>query len=83
MFIHLVSTTELSACLLSFPTRAVEGEFNPGWLYDGLAEYYSVWLGHDDAAIQTIQQEGYYSTLLAPGKRIISINSNYCLFFNL
>ena len=45
------------------------------WLTDGLAKFWSKWLPQD--AIKTLQSGGYYTTLVNPGLRLISINSQW------
>ena len=46
-----------------------------------VASYWSVWL--PDTEVQsTIKMGGYYSTLIRPGLRVMSINTQYCDIFN-
>ncbi|CAK8680915.1 unnamed protein product [Clavelina lepadiformis] len=62
----------------NFPPKEVkvEPEFEVGWLYDGLVKAWSNWLPED--ALQTVRSGGYYTTLVQPGFRIVSLNTNFC-----
>lgn len=67
---------------LSFPsTEVTDPDFEPSWLYNALADLYSDWLPAE--AIESLRVDGYYSTLVMPGFRIIAVNSMYCYTLNL
>ncbi len=55
-----------------FPSSNETGKYNPGWLYTGLAEAFSHWLG-EEAQQKTIRDGGYYQVRSAsnvwPSKR--------------
>ena len=47
------------------------------WLYNGVADL--SWAQHINSEdLQTFRRNGFYSTLVRPGLRIISINTNFC-----
>jgi sphingomyelin phosphodiesterase len=50
------------------------------WLYNELMSHWSKWLPPDTNV--TIMHGGFYSVLIRPKFRIISINTNYCHAFN-
>lgn len=52
-----------------------EGPPYDNWLYNTVAQEWSRWLDVD--AQKMISDAGYYTALIAPGHRVISINSNY------
>ena len=61
-----------------FPTDSAMGSNVSGeWLYDGIAG-----LGWADSlepeARDLFRQNGFYSSLVRPGLRIISLNTNFC-----
>ena len=56
-------------------------QFEPSWLYNALGDFYSDWLPAD--AIASLRVDGYYTTLVMPGFRVIGINSLYCYTYNL
>lgn len=60
----------------SFPIPEVKGNDSISWLYNELALAWSSWLPGD--AMPTLKHGAYYSVLINPGFRIISINMNYC-----
>lgn len=64
----------------AFPQPYIEGEFDISWLYDEIVTLWQTWLPEEVAA--SIAYSGFYSTLIKPGLRILSINSNYCYGFN-
>lgn len=57
-----------------FAPRSVTGQWDMGWLYDGLAERWQPWL--PTAALAEVTNAGYYSTTTLDGVRIISMNTN-------
>ncbi|XP_002119636.3 sphingomyelin phosphodiesterase [Ciona intestinalis] len=60
----------------SFPPNYVKGANNISWLYDALAKAWSPWLPQD--AITTVRESGFYTTIVKPGLRLVSMNMNYC-----
>nr|CAB3266404.1 sphingomyelin phosphodiesterase 1 [Phallusia mammillata] len=60
----------------SFPPSYVKGYNSISWLYDELVKAWAPWLPKD--AIATVKQSGYYTTIVKPGFRIVSLNMNYC-----
>lgn len=46
------------------------------WLYKEISKDWSKWL--PDGAKPTVMQGGFFSVLLRPGFRLISLNTNYC-----
>ena len=61
----------------SFPPRYIDDAVDDiSWLYDKLAEVWSPWLPAE--SIETVKKFGYYTALVEPGFRIVSINMNYC-----
>ncbi|XP_050298661.1 sphingomyelin phosphodiesterase-like isoform X2 [Anthonomus grandis grandis] len=46
------------------------------WLYNEMAESWKRWL--PDSASDTVYHGAFYSVLLRPGFRLISVNTNYC-----
>jgi len=66
-----------------YPTSEMNAEFDPKWLYEPLAEYFSRWLPEE--ALQQFRKTGFYSFDYNDALTIIGINSNFCLnvnFFN-
>ncbi|XP_068237816.1 sphingomyelin phosphodiesterase-like isoform X2 [Palaemon carinicauda] len=64
----------------TFPQPYIDNEFDISWLYDEIAILWGTWLPKDVA--ESVAYSAYYSTLIKPGLRILSINSNYCYGFN-
>ena len=60
----------------SFPPHYVTGYNDVNWLYDFLQKAWKPWLTAD--ALSTVKQSGFYTMLVKPGFRIISLNMNYC-----
>ena len=60
----------------SFPPDYVTGYNQINWLYDTLAKSWSPWL--TDEAINTVKTSGFYTILVKPGLRLVSLNMNYC-----
>ncbi|XP_025831709.1 sphingomyelin phosphodiesterase isoform X2 [Agrilus planipennis] len=61
----------------SFPPPWVHHEeYSIRWLYEEAQDQWKKWL--PTTSNSTIQQGGFYSVLIRPGFRIISINTNYC-----
>jgi sphingomyelin phosphodiesterase len=65
------------------PTTIVRPTLSTRWLYELSASTYQRhgWIT-DPAALNTIRQGGFYTVLLRPGFRIISINNNDCYTYN-
>ena len=61
-----------------FPTDGeVDSPVSGAWLYNGVADL--AWAKHINSEdLQTFRRNGFYSTLVRPGLRIISINTNFC-----
>jgi sphingomyelin phosphodiesterase len=51
---------------------------NMSWLYLTLANQWIDQFGLDERTRDTIIQGGYYTTIIAPNIRLISLNMNYC-----
>ncbi|XP_027218048.2 sphingomyelin phosphodiesterase [Penaeus vannamei] len=64
----------------SFPQPYIENEFDISWLYDEMATLWETWLPQETAT--TVVYNACYSTLVKPGLRVISVNSNYGYGFN-
>ncbi|KAK2703000.1 hypothetical protein QYM36_018450, partial [Artemia franciscana] len=64
----------------AYPIPEIEGENSISWLYNSIADAWSVWLPED--ALTTLRYGGYYSTLVREGLRVISANFNYCYTYN-
>lgn len=61
----------------SFPPPFVtEENITISWLYDELDTLWSQWLPNTTS--QTIRRGAFYSVLVRPGFRIITLNMNYC-----
>ncbi|XP_076061027.1 sphingomyelin phosphodiesterase-like isoform X3 [Oratosquilla oratoria] len=65
-----------SAPVNSFPPPFVGGDYGVGWLYEELNRHWLRWLPADTSP--TVLKGGFYSVLVSPGFRIISLNMNYC-----
>jgi sphingomyelin phosphodiesterase len=55
-------------------------EFSTQWLYNEADTQWANWLPEEVS--KTIRHGGYYTTLIKPGLRIISMNMNYCYVIN-
>ncbi|KAK4329381.1 hypothetical protein Pmani_000264 [Petrolisthes manimaculis] len=64
----------------AFPQPYIDNEFDISWLYDEITTLWEQWLPAEVAS--TILYSAYYSTLIKPGLRILSINTNYCYSLN-
>lgn len=60
----------------SFVPPFAPAEKNMSYLYDQLVKEWSRWLPENTT--ETIRRGGFYSVLVKPGFRIISVNGNYC-----
>ncbi|XP_011305839.1 sphingomyelin phosphodiesterase [Fopius arisanus] len=65
-----------SAPVNSFPTKYAPSEYNIFWLYDELDKQWQRWLPR--GASGTVKRGAFYSVLVRPAFRIISVNTNYC-----
>lgn len=65
-----------SAPVNSFPPPFVLEDHGVGWLYEELAHQWLRWLPQTSSP--TIRKGAFYSVLVYPGFRIISLNMNYC-----
>lgn len=65
-----------SAPVNSFPSVSVPQEFAINWLYDEMDKEWRKWL--PDNVSRTVRRGAFYSVLVRPGFRIISLNMNYC-----
>ncbi|XP_023247075.1 sphingomyelin phosphodiesterase-like [Copidosoma floridanum] len=60
----------------SYPPPFIQKNHSTSWLYDELDSQWRRWLPASTA--HTIRQGAFYSVLVRPGFRILSINTNYC-----
>jgi sphingomyelin phosphodiesterase len=72
LFNHLSSS---APCNL-FPTPNVRSD-NISWLYQVLADSW-IKLGLPSHTRESIERGGFYTTIIRPGLRLISLNMNYC-----
>ncbi|CAB4066404.1 SMPD1 [Lepeophtheirus salmonis] len=65
----------------NFPPHNLQNpQFEPSWLYNGIANLTSEWLTKE--SLITFKKFGHYSELLESGLRVIAINSNVCFNLN-
>lgn len=62
------------------PNDVKDTSLSVKWLYDHVAELWKELL--PTYALDTVRKGGYYTTLIRPGLRLISLNNNVCLTFN-
>ncbi|CAF3526154.1 unnamed protein product [Rotaria socialis] len=74
-FYSAVGNHEAAPCNL-FPTPNVRSD-NISWLYEVLAESW-IKLGLPPNTRESIERGGFYTTVIRPGLRLISLNMNYC-----
>jgi sphingomyelin phosphodiesterase len=60
----------------SFPVDQFPTAPRNAWLMDALAADWAGWL--PPSALTSLRQGGYYTTLIRPGLRLISLNTQYC-----
>ncbi|XP_042207356.1 sphingomyelin phosphodiesterase-like isoform X3 [Homarus americanus] len=60
----------------SFPPPFIMGDYGVSWLYDELDHQWQRWLPQSTSP--TVRKGAFYSVLVRPGFRIISLNMNYC-----
>ncbi|XP_011505408.1 PREDICTED: sphingomyelin phosphodiesterase-like [Ceratosolen solmsi marchali] len=65
-----------SAPVNSYPPSFAPKENNISWLYDELDKQWRRWL--PTGTSHTIRRGAFYSVLVRPGFRILSVNTNYC-----
>ncbi|XP_074657493.1 sphingomyelin phosphodiesterase-like [Tubulanus polymorphus] len=65
-----------SAPVNSFPPPFITGDNSIRWLYSEIDQSWSHWLL--DSTRRTILYGGYYTALVKPGLRVVSLNMNYC-----
>jgi len=56
------------------------GDLSISWLYEDADVQWSRWLPAEVSS--TVRYGGYYTTLVRPGLRIVSMNNNYCYTAN-
>ncbi|CAF0859159.1 unnamed protein product [Adineta ricciae] len=74
-FYSAVGNHEAAPCNL-FPTPNIQSS-NISWLYHALADSW-INLGLPDDTRETIERGAFYTTVVRPGLRVISLNMNYC-----
>jgi len=62
------------------PPEVTDEQYSIQWLYDEADRQWASWLPADVSS--TIRYGGYYTALIKPGLRIVSMNMNYCYTFN-
>jgi sphingomyelin phosphodiesterase len=62
------------------PPEITDPEFNTAWLYDEADRQWARWL--PAGVSSTIRYGGFYTALVQPGLRIVSMNMNYCYTLN-
>ncbi|CAF0932808.1 unnamed protein product [Rotaria sordida] len=78
-FYSAVGNHEAAPCNL-FPTPNVRSD-NISWLYQVLADNW-IKLGLPNDTRKSIEHGGFYTTIIRPGLRLISLNMNYCSWEN-
>lgn len=58
------------------PPDITDDTFNTQWLYDVAAQQWARWLPAEVSS--TIRYGGYYTVVIQPGLRVVSMNTNYC-----
>ncbi|XP_049773535.1 sphingomyelin phosphodiesterase-like isoform X2 [Schistocerca cancellata] len=62
------------------PDDVTDDTVSSKWLYETMANLWQTWLPAD--IVPTVMKGGYYTTLVRPGLRIISLNNNVCYKYN-
>lgn len=62
------------------PPEVVDEQHSTSWLYEEADRLWASWLPAEVSS--TIRYGGYYTTLVKPGLRMVSMNMNYCYTFN-
>ncbi|XP_077155095.1 sphingomyelin phosphodiesterase isoform X1 [Ranitomeya variabilis] len=65
-----------SAPVNSFPPPSIYGNLSSHWLYDAMAQEWEGWL--PTSSLETLRTSGFYTTKIAPGLRLVSLNMNFC-----
>ncbi|KAF4523493.1 hypothetical protein B566_EDAN004563 [Ephemera danica] len=60
----------------SFPPPFVHSDYSISWLYEAMDKQWRHWLPATTSP--TVRRGAFYSVLVRPGFRIISLNMNYC-----
>ncbi|XP_043928971.1 sphingomyelin phosphodiesterase [Protopterus annectens] len=60
----------------SFPPPYIHGNQSSSWLYDAMADAWENWLTTE--ALSTLRKGGFYTQLVRPGLRLVSLNMNFC-----
>jgi sphingomyelin phosphodiesterase len=72
---HVFYEFSVAPCNL-FPTPSIRSD-NISWLYEALADSWLT-LGLPEDTRESILRGAFYTTLVRPGLRLISLNMNYC-----
>lgn len=62
------------------PPEITDPELSVSWLYEEADRQWAKWLPAEVSS--TIRYGGYYTTLVQPGLRVVSMNMNYCYTLN-
>lgn len=62
------------------PPEVTDEEHSISWLYEEADRQWANWLPAEVSS--TIRYGGYYTTIVKPGLRMVSMNMNYCYTFN-
>ena len=62
------------------PPEIDDPEVSTSWIYEDADFQWAQWLPEE--ASSTIRHGGYYTAIIQPGLRIVSMNLNYCYTFN-
>ena len=73
---YKVKKKEIIYKCFSFPPSFVPKENSISWLYDALDKHWRRWL--PAGVSHTVRRGAFYSVLVRPGFRILSVNMNYC-----
>lgn len=60
----------------SFPPPFIHGNKSTSWLYNTMAEEWAPWL--PETALKTLRYGGFYTLVIQPGLRVVSLNMNFC-----
>ena len=70
----------------SYPPISLDvPEFSAQWLFKEVAEYYKQWfpIEFQDQFASFFSKHGYYTLKIKPDLRIVMVNPNACLSYNL
>lgn len=62
------------------PPEMKEEGLSTDWLFNYTAKVWSDWLPND--TLHSIERGGYYTSLIRPGLRLITLNNNDCYVYN-